>query len=171
MDSTSTSLILYSASLDTTSSPRRRRESSEVSSENSCFFSSSKESLGGTLDSLYSKSSVCFSCSTLLLVSIAGFGFITSAGLICSFTFVLTITFSCLSIFSCLSFCLSFIEAKKSDNLSPRFEPEDKRSSCNLLIKAAHDTSRESVKPNKRVDVNNNKLPMKLRGTINIEEI
>ena len=66
--------MLYSASLDTTSSPRRRSESSEVSSENSCVFSSSKESLGGADGSLYSKSSVCFSSSTLLLVSILGLG-------------------------------------------------------------------------------------------------
>ena len=72
--------MLYSASLETTSSPKRRKESSEVSSENSCFFSSSKESLGGDEGSLYSKSSVCFSSSTRLLVSIAGFGWITSAG-------------------------------------------------------------------------------------------
>jgi hypothetical protein len=40
-----------------------------------------------------------------------------------------------------------------------------------LLISATQETSKERVKPNNKVEENNNKLPIKLNGTINIEDI
>ena len=96
---------------------------------------------------------------------------ITSTGLAISFALALTITFSCLSIFSFLNCCFSFKRDKKLDSLSPRDDPEESNNSCNLFIKATQDTSRERVKPNKRDAVNKSKLPVKLSGIINIEEI
>ena len=127
--------------------------------------------MGGEEDSLYSNNSVCFSASTLLLVSIEGLGFITSTGLACSFALVLTITFSCLSIFSFFSFCFSLIFPRKTEILSPREEPEESNNSWDLFIRAAQDTSRESVNPNKRDEMNKRRLPIKLRGTINKDDI
>ena len=163
--------MLYSASFETTSSPNLRRESSDVSSENSCFFSSSKDNFGGEVGSLYSNNSVCFSCSTLLLVSIFGFGCITSAGFVFSLILVLIMTFSCLSSFSALSFCFSLIFSKNSEALSPKDDPEETKSSCNLLISATHETSKERVSPSNSVEENKSRLPMKLNGIMKREEI
>ena len=88
MDSTTTSLMPYSDNLLITSSPNCLKEASEVSLEFSSSFSSNKESLGGFVGVDSSKSSSCFSSSTLMLFSTFGAGSRTSAGLV--FTFFLT---------------------------------------------------------------------------------
>ena len=80
-------------------------------------------------------------------------------------------TFSCLSIFSFLNCCFSLRVFKKFEALSPIVEPEDNNNSCALVMRATHETSKDKVRPNRRLEVNNSRLPIKLKGTINTEDI
>ena len=38
-------------------------------------------------------------------------------------------------------------------------------------MRATHETSRDKVIPNRRLEVNNSRLPIKLKGIINTEDI
>ena len=53
---------------------------------------------------------------------------------------------------------------------SPKVEPESISTCCVFAIKAAHETSNESVKPSNNREVNNKRLPTKLSGVIKIED-
>ena len=155
----------YSESLLITKLPNCLRECSDVSSESSSVFLSNKESLGGFTASLYSKSSSCFSCWTLLLVSIFSFASMTSGAFIFSFFLTSSKTLCCLSTLSCLSLCFSLILVRKSADFSPNSPPNSIKYSCALIIKVVQDISKDKVSPNKPKQMKRRLLPIKLNGS------